>query len=344
MAHTDHFQILSLSGGGYRGLYAAQILARLEEKAGPIARHFDLLCGTSVGGILALALALEIPAARLVELLTIEGEAIFGGQRRQRRLRRGRFWDRWLPPGTLRAIHEPNHLKTVLSKDENLGSRLLGDCLHRVIVPTVNFTTALPQIFKTPHHPTFQRDHLASLVDVALATSAAPIYFPHHRFDNQIFVDGGLIANGPALFGVHEAEHFLKVPIETVHVLAIGTLQIDATASAGFALNRGLKGWGKGLFNLTIAAQERAMNQLVEHRLGNRFMAINDTLTRDQVDDVGLDLADSQARQTLLGRAEKSFRHALRERVDDRFLNHSAPVPRFHFGPRAAAIEGAPVC
>lgn len=73
MANTS-FQILALSGGGYRGLYTATILAELErELGGPIARHFDLIAGTSIGGILALALANEIPAQKLVEMFVSKG-------------------------------------------------------------------------------------------------------------------------------------------------------------------------------------------------------------------------------------------------------------------------------
>src|SRR6202051_1718525 len=65
------FQVLALSGGGYRGLYMAKIIADIEAADGvPFARLFDLIAGTSIGGILALALALEIPASRMVELFT----------------------------------------------------------------------------------------------------------------------------------------------------------------------------------------------------------------------------------------------------------------------------------
>src|SRR5688500_5321895 len=75
---ADRFQVLALSGGGFRGLYTAKVLADLEtEIGGPIARHFDLIAGTSVGGILALAVAMEIPARRIVELFVEHGEEIF---------------------------------------------------------------------------------------------------------------------------------------------------------------------------------------------------------------------------------------------------------------------------
>src|ERR1700722_15331694 len=75
---APRFQVLSLAGGGYRGLYTAQVIADLEEQLGaPIATRFDLIAGTSVGGILALALALEIPASRIVDLFTKHGQDIF---------------------------------------------------------------------------------------------------------------------------------------------------------------------------------------------------------------------------------------------------------------------------
>ncbi len=336
---NNKFQVLALSGGGFRGLYTAKVLELLEQRSGgPIARHFDLICGTSIGGIIALALALEIPAATIVQLLTVEGESIFGGPARQRRIRNGRPWDRYLPLGMTQAIHKSAPLRDLLTRADVFGNRVLGDCTHRVIIPTVNFTTAIPQLFKTPHHPSFERDHLLPLVEIALATSAAPVFFPNHRFNNQVFVDGGLVANGPALFGVHEAEYFLRQGIDNVHVLAIGTLQIDSAASSADRLDRGIVAWGKELFALTIAAQERAMNQIVEHRLRERFMCINETITQQQVKDVALDLADPQAQQTLLGRADASYQRALKERVSDRYLAHVALTPTFYYGPHATTV------
>src|SRR5690625_3930592 len=72
------FRILSLSGGGYRGLFTARILADLEERIrAPIATRFDLIAGTSIGGILALALALEVPAKQMVALFEERGDEIF---------------------------------------------------------------------------------------------------------------------------------------------------------------------------------------------------------------------------------------------------------------------------
>ena len=74
----ERFQILALSGGGFRGLYTAKIHADLEEEIGaPIATRFDLIAGTSIGGILALAIASRIPAKTMVDLFVEHGEEIF---------------------------------------------------------------------------------------------------------------------------------------------------------------------------------------------------------------------------------------------------------------------------
>ena len=71
----NEFLTLSLSGGGYKGLYSAHVLARLEEDLNcRIAQKFDLLAGTSIGGIIALALALEIPAKDIEQLFLQKGK------------------------------------------------------------------------------------------------------------------------------------------------------------------------------------------------------------------------------------------------------------------------------
>lgn len=182
---SESFQILALSGGGYRGLYTATILAELErELGGPIARHFDLIAGTSIGGILALAIANEIPASSLVDMFVKKGSDIFKP--------RTRF-------PLFKSSFSSDELKKVISATDLLGERLLGDCLHPVIIPAINYSTGKPVLFKTPHNENFRLDHLHKMVDIGLATSAAPTYFPRHFFQHNQYVDGGLFANAPGL-------------------------------------------------------------------------------------------------------------------------------------------------
>lgn len=91
MADIPTCHVLALSGGGYRGLRTAAILAELEAVMGrPIAAHFDLICGTSAGGMLAFGLANEIPASKLKGMFEDQGSRIFS--RRDMALRLFVFW------------------------------------------------------------------------------------------------------------------------------------------------------------------------------------------------------------------------------------------------------------
>lgn len=335
------FRILALSGGGYRGLYTAELLKRIEadNNGEPLARRFDLIAGTSIGGILALALACEIPASKLVELFETHGPTIF--RRRSawsKLLRLAPRFDRYLF-GLFSARYSSHGLKEVLAHDELFADHLMDHCLHPVIVPAVNYSTGAARVFKTPHHPDFRQDCKRSLVDIALATSAAPIFFPHHVIDNEIYVDGGLVANGPALLALHEAEIFFNQDPKNVHVISIGTIEANATASTKKTLAKGLLNWGSDVFTLTIAAQERLLNQMLTHRIEEeRHLRIDATLEKDQADDVGLDVIDPGATQVLKGRAANSFQQHVNDPRLRAALVHQ-PIQRpFYYGKRALAL------
>lgn len=328
------FQILSLSGGGFRGLYTAEILARLEAEAGePLARRFDLIAGTSIGGILALALACEIPASKLVSLFEFDGPQIF----KRRGLwgwlsRHSQIVDGYLY-GLFRSRYDAAGLTTALNN--TFQSHRLEHCLHPVIVPAVNYSTGTARLFKTPHHADFRNDWERSLVDIARATSAAPVFFPHHVIDGQIYVDGGLIANAPALLALQEAEIFFGQSPGDVHVLSIGTIGANATTSNASVLNKGVVPWGRSLFSLTIAAQERLLNQMLTHRLTEaRHLHIDTRLEKDQADDVGLDMVTPAAIQALKGQAANAHQLVVNDQRLRAMLNHKAVAPRFHYGKR----------
>jgi predicted acylesterase/phospholipase RssA len=197
------FHVLALSGGGFRGLYTATVLKHLEAQLGaPLASRFDLICGTSAGGLLALGVAAEIPAAGLQAMFQEHGGRIFNSRGGLRRLLGGL---------KVAAKHSPDGLRGVL--EEMFGELTIGDLKHRVLIPSVNYSKGSGQFFKTPHAPQFSQDHVHKLVDVGMATAAAPTYFPLHQIGEEgVFADGGLVGNSPGLFGLHEAHHVLKVP------------------------------------------------------------------------------------------------------------------------------------
>lgn len=318
------YHVLALSGGGYRALYTATILKELEQALGrPIASHFDLICGTSAGGLLALGLANEIPASELKSLFEDQGKKIFG-TRDFIRKRLGFLF---------RAKHSNSGLRDVLQ--ERFGETKLGDLKHRVLIPAVNYTTGKGQFFKTPHHPSFEVDHRMSLVDVALATSAAPVYFPSARNECGVFVDGGLVGNAPGLFGLHEVRTFLTPRQDVcVRVLAIGTMTIGATVSGGRNLDQGIIGWGGSLFDLLISAQESSVDYMLAQSLGDSYFKIDDQVTPQQSGDVkALDDVSRASTNTLRDRGRAAAQRALGDSRFSPFRFHQPLRPTFFHGP-----------
>lgn len=329
----ERFQVLALSGGGYRGLYSARILADLEQEiGGHIARRFDLIAGTSIGGILALAVAMEIPAERMVVLFEKHGSEIF----------------KWRPSlwGILRAPYSSKPLANLLSDPELFGESRLGDCKHPVIVPAINYSSGQPQLFKTPHHPTFKRDHLFRLIDVALATSAAPGYFPRHTFNNNQYVDGGLYANAPGLIALHEAQTFFGKPLESVHMMAIGTMSSRFTADPRRNRSGGTYDWGgmhpanmpRRLFGLSISVQESLSDFMLKHRMGERYVPVDEPLTDERARAVALDKTDNAAREVLLGSASERSKVILGREDCQSLLRHTCSPITFHYGPNAKKV------
>lgn len=271
------FHVLALSGGGFRGLFTATVLSVLEEAMGPLARRFDLICGTSAGGLLALGLATELRATQLTELFVRDGNRIFGSHE---------WWRRWPLAKWWLAKHASTGLRHVLT--EQFGRSTLGDLKHRVIIPAVNYSVGKCQLFKTPHHVSFERDHKLSLVDVAMATSAAPTYFPLHRIEGVgTFVDGGLVCNSPGYFGLHEARHFLGMTTRSpIRVLAIGTMTLGSTIAGSMGLDRGVGRWGARVFDLTISAQDSSTDYLLRHELGPQYLRIDEDAQGEQCRDI----------------------------------------------------------
>lgn len=324
LAPTPRFQILALSGGGFRGLYTAKVVADLEEAfRPPFARHFDLIAGTSVGGILALALALEIPAARVVNFFEKSGAEI--------------FCRRWSLGGVLRAPYSPDGLRALLQAEDLFGTQLLGACKHPVIIPSINYSTGKAVLFKTSHHPDLGRDLRVPLVDVALATSAAPGFFPRHRYSNSQYVDGGLFANAPGALALHEATQFFGRSDDNVHLMSIGTMSSRFTVDARRRPTGGHFDWGGGnvmqaprrLFSLAISVQETLSCDMLNHRLHERYLHIDDDNSDERARAVALDKTDAAAREVLLGTAEQRSKHCISDPRVREFINHTASNPTF---------------
>ncbi len=298
-----YFRILSLAGGGYLGLYTAGVLAGLESRAGrPLAQCFDLIAGTSVGGLLGLALAFEVPVIRIVELFRERGSEIFSA-RSLPTSSVGRLLD--LTRSVLGPKYSGESLRAALT--EIFGKRRLGDATHRLVVPAVNVSLSQTKVFKTPHGERSTGDERVLAVDVAMATSAAPAYFPSVKVGRFLYADGGIFAVAPDQVALHEAEHFLGIAPPQIRMLSIGTATSGYRPADGVDADDGAVGWlsdGR-LILTTVAVQQQHVESMLEDRLGARYQRIDAEWPAGA--GLGIDIATPHAADTLAALAERTL-------------------------------------
>jgi len=303
---SGRFKILALTGGGYLGFYTASALAGLEARLQrPLAAHFDLISGTSVGGIIALGLAAGVPAARIVEAFESDGQKIFPERARPKQTHKQIF-------EFLRLIRRPKHDSGELRRtvDRILGPGLtMADLQARVLIPTFNLSRGLPELFRTPHAPDADRHAAVQVADVALATAAAPLYFPTARINGEAFVDGGVFASAPDLLALNEALSVLGQCESDVWMLSVGTTSARFAFDFDGGAQPGLFGWAREqrLVRVMLAAQQSSTADLVGARLGARYIRLDAEPSVDQALSIGLDIATPAAKAILESLAERSL-------------------------------------
>lgn len=212
-------QILSLDGGGLKGLFSASVLESLEEQIGhSITQHFDIILGTSTGGLIALGLGLGRSGREIVNFYQENGPTIFPNRGFQRIYRYSRAWI--LNKYSNKELERT--LRSLLNSQELGSEPILGDSKKRLIIPTYLAACSQPRLLKTPHDRRYKSDWKMPMWAVAMATSAAPTFLPSFRYKGVSYLDGGLWANNPSLIGVIEALE-MGARIENIRVLNITT-------------------------------------------------------------------------------------------------------------------------
>ena len=180
-------RVLSIDGGGLKGVFPASFLTEVEQELdAPIADYFDLIVGTSTGGIIAIGLGLGLSAGEILDFYVERGPAIFAGNRSMRFLRQ-----------LGRSKYSRGPLEQALR--DVFGERRLGDSRTRLVIPSLNLETGEVHVYKTAHHGRFVKDYKELAANVALATAAAPTYFPTYRSAaGTPLIDGGMWAINPA--------------------------------------------------------------------------------------------------------------------------------------------------
>lgn len=280
-------RVLCVDGGGIRGIIPAAFLRSYEDIKGRIGLHFDMMAGTSTGGLIAAFLSVRSEkhrdspahsAEQLVQLYFDHAETIFPGRVAQgvRRI--------WGPK------HRADGLQTVLRS--RLREARLADSLCELVVPSFDRITAEEFIFKR------SRARAGAdwwLIDVCMATSAAPTYFPAHDAESigrgikGSFLDGGIHSNNPALCAYAEAKRLW--PGERIEILSIGTGR-QKVAHLG-PRSGGLAQWAAPLADLFMTSGER----VIDYQIRSLAQSLGDTYHRVQTDvpeHAGMDVVDPE--------------------------------------------------
>jgi uncharacterized protein len=299
----NRFQILALDGGGYKGMFAATVLACLEADLGiTMADHFDLVTGTSSGGIIALGLGAGLRPAEISDFYVTHGTSIFRRKTPGRRLWRSKY----APDGISSALGEA------------FGDKRLGESVLRLAIPAYDLTNDNVYLFRTPHAQFLRRDHRERMVDVALATTAAPTYLPAHRLRGLRLIDGGMWANNPVLVGIAEAVRVFGKSLSDIAVLSIGTT--TDLAMRRRTLDRGgMLAWSMDAIPLVLHGQSRAARNFAHHLLpDDGLLRIDPLVPQRALRMDGIEPDD------LRGRAEHESRR-MGARFLERFGQHRAP-------------------
>lgn len=215
------FRILAIDGGGIKGIFPASFLAEIEERflgGESIAKHFDLITGTSTGGIIALGLSIGLPARDMANLYIERGKDIFPPA--------GASWwgrakQRWLDARSfLHYRYDRAALSSLLAT--TFGEKRFGEAQTRLCIPSCDGRFGDVYIFKTPHHPDFKKDQHELMTTVACATAAAPTFFQPLDSGDFRFVDGGLWANNPIMVGLVDALSCFAIDPHQVKILSLG--------------------------------------------------------------------------------------------------------------------------
>lgn len=250
-------RILCIDGGGIKGTQPAAFLATLEEDLGrSIGEYFDLIAGTSTGGILALGLALGHSAKDLLRLYEERGPYIFG-QADQLERQSGRITKLFQKALSFRKhVREPKHDAKILRDELNkvLQGALIGEAKTRLVVPAWDADHRSVYIYKTAHHERLDTDFRRPALDAAMATAAAPTYYRRHRTVEDVgLLDGGVWANNPIAIATIEAITLLGWDPASLRILSLGC--VDEAYMLAEA--PGIGGLGMKIIDLFMDGQSR---------------------------------------------------------------------------------------
>jgi len=324
------FRVLALDGGGMRGLYTATVLDTIARHFAmqrtadglDVGKGFDLITGTSTGGILATAFAAGLPLAKVISLYRADGPKIFTDPTPS-------GWARvaWMIRNLRKPANTNQHLRATL--EAFFGSETLSALYQRrgvrLCIPTVKAGEQVAKVFKTPHLARLTRDGAYRLTEVCLATSAAPIYLPlvdlpepGRRDHSFTYADGGLWANNPVLVGLVEALEIVGTTGRAIEVLSVGT----CPAPEGDVImpgneSMGLYQWQAGIKIASLSLNAQASGHaFIAKLLADRLTALGQPVRICRLDSAPRSAAQMQ-HMTLDGAGPESLRALSQAGIQD---------------------------
>ena len=309
-------KILSIDGGGIRGIIPAMVLAEIEERTGvPTADNFDLIAGTSTGGILALGLSRpddegnpQFTAADLANIYRERGEEIFNHDQREGNdlealvaaIRNLLAFIEWVPgvgdrikpireflphlEGLTDERYSNEGLRRVLG--DQFGDATLGNARTMTMVTTYDMQSRRP-IFLKSWNP---RDVAVQMSDAALATSAAPTFFEPVQLtigeQARTLIDGGIFVNTPTVSAYAEAIGIFPDEID-FFVLSLGTGESTQQLDYQDAVNWGKLEWLPELLECMFDGMSDATDYQMERLLGENYIRLQEDLNpgNERMDD-----------------------------------------------------------
>lgn len=313
---AQKFRILSIDGGGLRGLVPVLILKEMERRSGRrITDMFDLISGTSTGGLIAAGITVsdngkdpKYTLDQIEKIYTDRGKDIFPKKNFIKSVISG-----------VSSLKNPKYSADGLQKvlEDLLGQKRISDCMLPVFISSYDLHNNEALLFKYRHAIRYPENN-ALLVDVCRATSAAPTYLPAYKFTYQdkkrVCVDGGIYMNNPAMGALVEViKYYDEAPynrtelkLSDVSILSLGTGHYSSEIARKKVEGWGLLDWAANITDVMMqAVNQTTTYQAEELTASGNFLRINPAITNPDFSD----MADSS------GQAQDYYRSLVNNQV-----------------------------
>ncbi|MBC7525338.1 MAG: patatin-like phospholipase family protein [Flavobacterium sp.] len=339
------FKILSIDGGGLRGLIPLQVIKKIEELTGePIHKSFDLIAGTSTGGLLACALTVQdfetiemdvrkFSLSQIEDIYVKKGCEIFPPTKKI--LKPYKFFK-----NIFRPQFDVKNLDKIL--EEYFGDQRITSCLRHIFIASYNIHRNQPIFFTTRDASTVP-DRNSKIIEICRATSAAPTYFESHKFnydsENIICIDGGIVMNNPTIgalievLGNNDYKHYKidgkNLNLSDISILSLGTGRSNKMMNSSNSKKWGTYNWIKPIIDISTSGPSKITNQQMETIFRSANLEKNYLRIDIDIDERYSEMSDSKKTTSdyLLKEAQSQFtnNHTLQYKLNS-FLEDSGII------------------